>query len=193
MPPAHPSHCAPTPWPESSQDEVHQRLVEQLYRNYRDGLVRYLAARFGRGPPDPEDIAQAAFVKLMSSPVTNLTDPRAYIFTLASNLAIDQHRQIARQGGIGGDGESEDVPSTCSSEKIVMGWQRLAVLEKALEAMPRLRRRIFLLTRIEGLPSREIARRFAISENAVHKHVSRALQDCAAALERAEQASGERR
>jgi RNA polymerase sigma-70 factor (ECF subfamily) len=172
---------------------VHQQLIEQLYRNYRDGLVRYLAVRFGRGPPDPEDIAQAAFVKLISSPVTDLVDPRAYIFTLASNLAIDQHRQVARQSGIDHAGVSDDVPAACSSEKIVMGWQRLALLEKALEAMPKLRRRIFLLTRIEGLPPREIARRFAISENAVHKHVSRALQDCAAALERAEQGSGERR
>lgn len=193
MPPAHSTHCASTSWPPSSEDEGRNRLVEQLYRTYRDGLVRYLAGRFGSGPPDPEDIAQAAFVKLISGPLTELGDPRAYIFTVACNLAIDQRRLIARHSGIGQDAAAQDVPVAGSSEKIVMGWQTLVLLEQALEAMPRLRRRIFLLTRVEGLPSREIAKRFAMSENAVHKHVSRALQDCAAALERAEQRPGERR
>jgi RNA polymerase sigma-70 factor (ECF subfamily) len=51
------------------------------------------------------------------------------------------------------------------------------LLSQALSAMPPLRRQVFVLLRMEGKSRSEIATLLQISEDAVSKHVSRALAD----------------
>jgi RNA polymerase sigma-70 factor (ECF subfamily) len=165
-------------------------LIDLLYRQYNRGLARYLSARFGKAAPDIEDVVQSTFLKLADHPdLDTITDPRAYIFALACNLAIDNQRKNSRRGAIRDELHSIATASPTldpSSEKILIDRERLRVIEAALKKMPAQRRRIFLLIRIEGLSVQEVAERFAMSEAAVYKHVARALADCAAMLERAD-------
>lgn len=162
-------------------------LVEQLYRSHARDLCRYIAARFGAGPPEPEEIAQAAFARLAQSGVGAAANPRAYLYTIACNIAIDHQRRARHHGAVHRDLAADADPvSELSPERVLLAKERYAVFEKALKAMPAMRRRIFLLVRAEGLPVVEVARLVGLHENTVHKHVSRALQDCAAAFERAE-------
>jgi len=164
-------------------------LVEHLYRIHARDLCRYIAARFGLGPPEPEEVTQAAFSRLAATPeVGRMANPRGYLYTIACNMVVDHRRRIAHRGAVhrqwideaGGEGVSDLSP-----ERVLLAQERFALLEQALRAMPAMRRRIFLLTRAEGLAVAAVAERFGISENAVHKHVSRALQDCAVHLKQA--------
>lgn len=176
----------------SAADVAHTpaSLIEWLYRAHRADLTRYVASRFGSGPPEPEEVAQAAFAKLAASgDVSELTNPRSYLYTIACNIVIDHQRRSARRDAahrdIFGECGAEEL-SESSPERVLLAKERFAVFEEALRAMPKLRRRIFLLVRAEGYSPREVAHRFGMKEAAVHKHVSRALQDCAAAFEKAE-------
>jgi RNA polymerase sigma-70 factor (ECF subfamily) len=165
-------------------------ILENLYRTHWSGLTRYIASRFGAGPPEPEEVAQAAFAKLAASPdIGALTNPRGYLYTIACNIVIDHHRRSSHHDAVHhdlSDQAATDGLSDFSPENVLLAKERFVVFETALKAMPKMRRRIFLLVRAEGLPPREVARQFGMTEGAVHKHVSRALQDCLTAFEKAD-------
>jgi RNA polymerase sigma factor (sigma-70 family) len=168
----------------------HGRLIDLLYREHRPGLIRYLAARFRRSL-DVEDVVQTTFLKLADHHhIEGIADHRSYIFALACNIAIDNQRKSGRQGAI--HHELQQVRNTApvlehTSEKILLDREELAAIETTLRKMPKLRRRIFLLIRFEGVSVRDVAAAFAMSEAAVYKHVARALSDCALTLERRNQ------
>lgn len=42
--------------------------IDALYRAHAGDLVAWLRKMFGDGPPEPEDMAQQAFLKLMERP-----------------------------------------------------------------------------------------------------------------------------
>jgi RNA polymerase sigma-70 factor (ECF subfamily) len=179
--------------PQANDGTAHQdrdQLIGLLYQQHYHGLLRYLAARFGRSALDLEDIVQSAFLKLARhSDLRAIADYRAYLFTLACNIAIDIQRNNFRRGAVHDDlhAIATAAPSLeDSSEKILIDRERLTHIEAALARMPKMRRRIFLLIRIEGMSVRDVADRFAMSEAAIYKHVARALQDCAAMLEQSD-------
>lgn len=165
-------------------------LLDELYRDHRHPLARYIATRFGAGPPEPEEVAQAAFAKLAASSVAEIADPRGYLYTIACNIVIDHQRRSGHRDAIHRDlsafGGPEELSET-SPERVLLAKERFAIFEEALRAMPTMRRRIFLLVRVEGNSPREVALQFGMKEAAVHQHVSRALRDCVTAFAKAEQ------
>ena len=72
-------------------------LVERLYRDHWRGLCGRLRKVFGNGPPEPEDLAQTAFAKLIeyTDPAT-LEDPASFLFRIAINSGRDRRRHIVR-------------------------------------------------------------------------------------------------
>jgi RNA polymerase sigma factor (sigma-70 family) len=161
--------------------------LDGLYRALRLELVRFVQKRFGSGPPDPEEVAQAAFERLARTGATgDVENARAFLFTVAANVVRDHHRRATFRAGVDRDrlltGQDPSV-FDLTPERILSSKQRLAAFKHALAGMPDLRRRVFLMVRIEGLSTAEVAARFGLSENAVYQHVSRALRGCLAALE----------
>lgn len=164
--------------------------LDRLYRTYWRDLARYVAKRFGAGPPEPEEVAQAAFARLAANgDISRIRDPRGYLCTIACNLVIDHNRRQGHRDAIH-QGFSLDADADAgletSPERVLLGKERLAILEDALALMPAMRRRIFLLVRVEGHSIKDVARQFGLSEDAVYKHVQRGLHDCALAFARAE-------
>ena len=173
---------------ESGSSQRRDDLIRSLYRQYSGRLSRYLATRFSHATVEPEDIVQSTFLKLAGhEDLQQIADPRAYIFTRASKPPIERQRKSVHQRA---HADAVQVPappessSTPSSEKILIDRERLNSIEAALRKMPALRRRIFLLVRIEGQSVQDVADRFALSDAAVYKHVGRALRDCAKCLEK---------
>ncbi|MBV2149958.1 RNA polymerase sigma factor [Sphingobium sp. AS12] len=166
-----------------------QFSLEMLYRAHFRDLARYLARRFGSGPPEPEEVAQAAFARLAAADnFASLDDPRGYLYTIACNLVIDHQRRQGHRNAMHRDLSYLDayLLSEPSPERVLLAKERFAIFEEALRAMPKMRRRMFLLVRAEGHAPREVARQFGMSEDAIYKHVQRALEDCAYAFEKAE-------
>lgn len=171
---------------DASASEANESLAASLYAESFDQLVGFLSSRFGSGPPPPEDLAQAAFERVLSA--NNLQrekSPKAFLWRIATNLAVS----ALRKNGV----ESRNLPQLAtlfvddegyrlSPERVLEAKEDLDVVYRVITQMPEGRRRAFLLVRVDGLSHADAAQRMGVSRVAVSKHVARAMQDIARAL-----------
>ena len=67
----------------------HHRLIE-WFRELRSPLRKFLSFRGSVAPADLDDVAQEVFLRLLRYDRAELvTDPRAYLFTIAANVASE--------------------------------------------------------------------------------------------------------
>lgn len=172
-------------------------LITRLYREHAEALRHYILSRFGPGPPEPEEVTQAAFAKLASSPrFETLENPRGFLFAIACNIVVDHHRRDSYRNAVHRDmalTATDDSQSDFSPEDVLIAKERLAVFERTLLKMPLLRRQIFLMVRMQGMKCAEVAQHFGLKEDTVQKQARRALKECALALEAADRRGGGRK
>jgi RNA polymerase sigma factor (sigma-70 family) len=158
-------------------------LVERLFREHNEALIRFLVARL-RSYQDARDVAQEAYVRLLS-----LDEPgavsylRAFLFKTAANLATDRQRRASthlRATEIPLFHEFADVRTP---ERLAADRQTVQRLERLIAAMPAKCRQAFILYQFEGLEFPAIAVRMGMSERMVRKYVLRALLHCRTQLD----------
>jgi RNA polymerase sigma factor (sigma-70 family) len=155
-------------------------LIASFRENYQD-LLRFLTRRTGNAER-AADVAQDTYVRLAAIPPATLDiqNPRAFVYRVAGNLAIDTMR---REGRIAADltfleaGEAVPDP-TPSPEASALARERLRLLEGALDELPSKPRLALLLSRVEGRSFAEIARELDVSESMVAKYIAQALRHC---------------
>ncbi|MEM9181719.1 MAG: RNA polymerase sigma factor [Pseudomonadota bacterium] len=166
--------------------------IAQLYATEYRGLVAYLNAAFGTGPPEPEDVAQRAFMQLAArGDLSDIRNPRSFLRQIARNLMISGFRaETTRRGYERSAAESaiEGVEST--PQRVLEGNEELVVIMETLDRMPHTRRRAMILHRFDGLNLADVGRRLGISRTAAAKHVARAMQAIDAALAKAHRELG---
>ncbi|HEY7886602.1 MAG TPA: sigma-70 family RNA polymerase sigma factor [Steroidobacteraceae bacterium] len=161
--------------------------MDVLYARHWGELCHYIKKHFGQGPPDPEDVAQDAFMRFAAIENREAIDnPRAYLFRTAHNALVDEHRRLALHRGNPADIDAGTASDDLTPERVLVGQERLEILTRSLRAMPAARRRSFLLNRLQGLSCAAIARMTGYSESAVKKHIDVALRHLEAALSEAE-------
>ncbi len=128
---------------------------------------------------DVEDIVQECYCRLSQlSEVSHITEPRAYVFAMARNLA-NRQRQRARVVRIEpiAEGEGSELASDLPQpDRIAAGRQELERVRAALGTLSDRARRIFLLRRVDGLSQKEIAARLGVTETVVENDASRSLR-----------------
>jgi RNA polymerase sigma-70 factor (ECF subfamily) len=161
--------------------------MDVLYARHWGELCLYIKKHFGTGPPDPEDVAQEAFMKFAAIPDRGAIDnPRAYLFRTAHNVLVDEHRRRALRLTDLSVTAMDAVSDDRTPERVLVGQERLQILSRSLRAMPAPRRRSFLLNRLQGLSCAAIARMTGYSESAVKKHIGLAMTELEAAVTAAE-------
>ncbi len=169
---------------ETEELRATRRWLSEFYDQHVAGLRRFLRAKYGVGPPDPEDVAQETFLRLASiSPqeIGAIDNPKAFLYRAAENILISAKRRAhvaaahARSVDL-----LEAARSDCTPERVLSARDQLDAVEHALRAMPETRRRCFVMHRFDELSFVEIARRSGMSPNGVKGHVERALRDIAA-------------
>lgn len=173
-------------FPSASEQARRATALASLHRDHWRDLCRYLAATFGQGPPEPEDIAQIAFARVAAhKDFRSIENPKAFLWRTAQNIAVSEKRsQAARRtepqnvDGVAAEQQGDEV----TPERLLAAREQIAAIAAALDAMPAKRRRMLVLNRIEGLSFAEIARRTGLSQTAVKKHVARAMIDLDAVL-----------
>lgn len=162
-----------------------------LYGSYRKELIAFLRHRFGAGPPEPEDVAQQAFVNFATFSPSQVINPRAFLYRTAVNIVLNHHKRerIGRRflEAMPDDEELRQVSDGLSPEKLVQAEEHYARVEAVIRAMPQPRQSYLLLNRVEGLSYAEIARRAGLSESAIRKHVALAVRECGRTLQEAGQ------
>lgn len=175
--------------------------IELLYRLHWNTLCAWLRRRYGAGPPDPEDVAQVAFMKMAT--VENraaIEDPRAYLFSIAANTALSGIRWFTRTQQFAAR-ELEAVDhglEEMSPERIHSSRERLSVVLGQLDALTDKQREIVMRSRIGGQTYEQIAAETGWSLADISRQLTMALKTMRRALEDydggdQDQMSGDRR
>jgi len=159
--------------------------IHDVYVRYRSELCSSVVNKFQVTRDEAEDIVQAAFARVVAIKDQSIKNPRALLYKTAYNIAIDRKRHgTVRQKHIDSviDSESTAVEEL-GPERVFEGNRRLHIVAKAMWKMPEKRRKLFVMSRFDGLSYAEIARRVGLSETSVRKHISKGLMDCQKALQ----------
>jgi RNA polymerase sigma-70 factor (ECF subfamily) len=139
---------------------------ERLFAENHQRLFRYFCRAVG-SPDAARDLTQEVFVRVSRATVPSGTEAavKAWLFRIARNLALDQHRHNRRH----------PAPAALTSEPLRAASQdvNLAVHE-ALASMPALDRDVFLMREVAGLGYDEIAGACDLSADAVRSRIHRA-------------------
>lgn len=169
----------------SGKLEVPPDPLAELYLRYRRDVVDFVRRKFGSGPPEPEDVAQAVFLQLAAQHRPELIqNPRSFLLKSAQNLVLDHYRRNARPKHHVDALEhpAQNYLSDVDSERVVTGKERLNMLMDVIAKLPADKRCMVILSRFHGLSCDAIGQRLGLSGEAVQKQIERVLKECLATL-----------
>jgi RNA polymerase sigma factor (sigma-70 family) len=153
-------------------------VVERLFREHNEALLRFLRPRVG-SQHEALEVAQEAYVRLLSLDQPGaISYLRTFLFRTAANIAIDRQRRHQVQSRINEQPQVQHGPELRTPERRVAGEQVLARLESLVAALPAKCRQCFVWHQIQGIDAASIAHRLGITESMVRKYVVRALLHC---------------
>lgn len=161
-------------------------FLERLYNRYFVKLVRGIRATYGDGPPDPDEIVQQAFARLIARDSLNdIADIEAYLWISARNIMLSEKRAMRVRGDHAEQASAGLFGALCDDfdpERVFMAKGELGLVMKTLQEMPERRRRIFLLARVDGLTPEQAGRHVGVSRTSAVRHIALATAAIADAL-----------
>ncbi len=157
------------PDPLSSEPEI---LDERLISS--SGPLKRYIRKIVPNSSDIADIYQESILRVIEQARSQpLRNPLAYAVRIARNLVINRpkHHTLPLD-------EVDDLhcPKPCP-EELTCQTQRARLLEDFLVTMPAQRREVLIRRRLHGESREQIAAAMDLSEEAVKKHMTRALAD----------------
>lgn len=143
--------------------------VFETVRAHETRLKAY-ARRRGADGHEAEDLFQETVLRLLQrARRAPLLNPLAYAFRVLDNLMRDRRQSPSFEALDEGEACEEPGPGA-----LLEGRQLAEAFSRAIAAMPRLRREVYLRRRLEGQAYDHIARDLRLTPEAVQKHYSRA-------------------
>lgn len=154
-----------------------------LFEAHHDDLRRYLVRLTGDSGL-AEDASQEAFTRLVDRLPDEPENPRAWLYTVATNAARDALRARSRRGRILRE-EGDRVPGPRPAPDPSDEHDRRQTRKRVRRALDRLsdRDRTVLLMREEGFRHREIADAVGTTTKSVGTMIARALEKLARELD----------
>lgn len=155
-----------------SDQEAFQKVFEYYYPK-----VRCFLSQFISDTEEAKDIAQEIFVKIWLTRVIlpDIKSFGAYIYTITRNAAIDFGRRkkvfipLTEDNQEGKNGTEENEGGFFAKEMEIQ-------IAGAVAKMPKTRKKVFILSRVEGKTNGEIAELLGISKKTVENHINNALK-----------------
>lgn len=163
-------------------------LIESLYRDHWRDLCRRLRRVYGRGPPEPEDLAQSAFTKVIAQvDLQRIENPRAFLFRAAVNLGLNEIARIRRtrrfiEEELAHAGVELELEETTPSH-VLESREALRSVENSLARLSAKQREILMRCRIKGETYAEISAATGWSQADISRQLNAALAAIHAALE----------
>ena len=151
--------------------------VATLYIEHIGELRRFLVRRLACVETASE-LAHETFIRYLAAdfdvPIAN---PRAFLYRIAGNLAIDYLRTQPLSSSQIVDLEScDELPSEAPGpERYAMARQQLDCLRRAIDELPGRCREVFVRHKFDGIPQKTLADEYGVTINAIEKHLIRAL------------------
>jgi RNA polymerase sigma factor (sigma-70 family) len=173
-----PPNAGPAADSEPDHENSRAEVVERLFREHNEALLRFLRGRVG-SHNEAREVAQEAYVRLLSLDQPGAVSYlRAFLFKTAANIAIDRRRRDQNFDRVAGRQLFAELTENRTPERQLSGEQTLRDLGILIEGMPAKCRESFVLNQIQGLDAATIATQLGITDSMVRKYVVRALLHC---------------
>src|SRR5260370_26837278 len=160
---------------ETDHEGSRAQVVERLFREHNEALIRFLRGRVG-SHNEALEVAQEAYVRLLSLDQPGAVSYlRAFLFKTAANIAIDRRRRHQTFDKFAGRQLFTELAENRTPERQLSGEQTLRHLGALIEGMPPKCRQPFVMNQIHGLDAATIASRLGIRDSMVLKYVVGAL------------------
>jgi RNA polymerase sigma factor (sigma-70 family) len=143
-------------------------------------LRAWLRNRF-RSEDDLDDLVQESYLRLLRARERGeVASPKAFLFSIARNLALDRfrHREVLPTEPLA---ESEELAVLIEGDHIpdlIAHHEELALLTEAIQSLPDRCRQIFTLRKVYGLSQAEIAAQLGVSENTISAQLTIGAKKC---------------
>ena len=145
-------------------------------------LRAWLRSRFAT-EPDIDDVVQESYMRLLRARERGeVTSPKAFLFAVARNLALDRcrHREVVPTESLAEDEALSVLEGGEGTPEIIAHNQELELLTEAIQSLPNRCRQIFTLRKVYGLSQAEIAEKLGVSENTVSAQLTIGVKRCMA-------------
>ena len=150
-------------------------------RPHEPALRAFLSRRFS-SLPDHDDLVQETYVRLLRiSDPQRLLHARAFLFTIARNVAIDHVRRTRRTPVYPIDDTAEIalLDTAPGAAEVLDQAQRHEAMLAALGTLPERCREVMLLRHVDGFSAQEIAVHLGLAAATVRVHLMKGVRDCA--------------
>jgi RNA polymerase sigma-70 factor (ECF subfamily) len=160
-------------------EDRHEWFLSQVFR-HRSALFRYLR-RFTSGAEDVEDLVQETYLRVYALPNYQAVEaPKALLFRIAHNLAVERARRQSTQATDSmADFELLNVSTMeAPADQQIDARRRFEAFCAAIDRLPPVCRRVFVLRKVYRLSHSEIASVLGLSHSTIEKHVAKGLLRC---------------
>ncbi|HEY0968369.1 MAG TPA: RNA polymerase sigma factor [Opitutaceae bacterium] len=161
-------------------DSELERWFAQQVQPHESMLRGWLRNRF-RDENDVDDIVQEAFIRLLRARETmDVKLPKAFLFTVARNIALDRqrHRCVAGYKSLAETEAQTVLDEDRDVREIVAHDQEIELLTQAIQSLPDRCQQVFTLRKVYGFSQAEIATQLEISVNTVSAQLTIGLGKC---------------
>ncbi|HWJ92336.1 MAG TPA: RNA polymerase sigma-70 factor [Flavisolibacter sp.] len=154
-----------------------QQAFSQIFHHYSQRIYGFILSKT-KSEELTEEIVQDVFIKLWNKrdEVREIENYGAYILTMAANKTYDFLRKMASEEKLKQRVWLSIQNHSNITEETLDFKQSQALLNEAIEQLPPQRKKVFLLSRQEGLSHNEIAERMNLSPKTVNNHLVEALR-----------------
>ncbi|MDP4251189.1 MAG: RNA polymerase sigma-70 factor [Bacteroidota bacterium] len=157
----------------------------ELFRRY-DKRFYFFALKMIHDPVIAEDLTQEIFIKIWENRriLDTVNNPEAYLLTTAANHALNQiKKNLSEQKMLKRLAAYSRENFISNTDERLLLHDQEALLQQALERLPKQQKRVYHLSRLSGLNYEEIAGILKISPHTVRNHLVEALRSIRCYLE----------
>lgn len=153
-------------------------IIGDIYSNYKSWLAALLNRRTGC-IDTAADLTQDVFVRLLNKPILpEILEPKAYLARIAHGLLIDHHRRASLEKSWLEQLQNIPEQYVPSAQDQAIMIETLASIDLMLNGLKPRVRKVFLMSRLEGISYTKIAALLQVSKSSVEKDMATALRHC---------------
>ena len=161
----------------SDNNAEYEKLFEEIYYSYYDKVLA-VTLKFTKNKSFAGDVLQQIFMNLWKNKqlLRTINNIDAYLYKMVQNAIVDEIRKEGAHKVY--LSETDHVYDTIkdSSGDVLIEKEMVMIINNVVNQMPKMQKRVYLLSREEGKSQREISEEMNISLATVKWHIAQAMQ-----------------
>ncbi len=148
----------------------------QLFKRYSKQLIEFSCFLLRKDLLLAEEVVSDIFFRIwQNSNLTSIENPKAYLYKAVKNASLNELAKASRHNYVDIEKAFHVSGNEISALDNFIQTERFKELEDIIDLLPARRKRVFKLSRIDGLKHKEISTLLDISLRTVEDHISNAL------------------